>query len=224
MGKTAVVAQGMVITWLGQACFKIQSGDLTVVIDPYSKDIGLTPPRFKADVVLVTHDHHDHSNAESLTGEPMVIKGPGEYEAKDVYVLGLETYHDEVQGKERGLNTIYKIEIEGMRIAHLGDFGEKEIRDETLEDLGDVDILLIPVGGKYTIDGEGAAKLVKKIEPKIVIPMHYKIPGLKLNLDGVEDFLKEIGAGKAESEDRLTVKKKDLGEDEKIKVVVLKVA
>ena len=212
----------MVITWLGQACFKIQSGDLTVVIDPYSKDIGLTPPRFKTDAVLVTHDHHDHSNAESLAGEPMVIRGPGEYEVKDVYVLGLETYHDEVQGKERGLNTIYKIEIEGMRVAHLGDFGEKEVRDETLEGLGDVDILLIPVGGKFTIDAEGAARAVKKIEPKIVIPMHYKIPGLKINLDGVEEFLKEMGAAKIEAQDKLTIKKKDLGEDEKTKVVLMK--
>lgn len=212
----------MVITWLGQACFKLQSGDLTVVIDPYAKETGLTPPRFKADAVLVTHDHYDHSNAESLTGDPMVIRGPGEYEVKDVYVHGIHTFHDEVQGKERGLNTIYKVEIEGIHIAHLGDFGEKEIRDETLEDLGDVDILLIPVGGKFTIDAETAAKVVKKIEPKIAIPMHYKIPGLKINLDGVEDFLKEIGATKAEAQDKLTIKKKDLAEDEKTKVVLLK--
>lgn len=212
----------MVITWLGQACFKLQSGDLTVVIDPYSKEIGLTPPRFKADAVLVTHDHYDHSNAESLTGDPVVIKGPGEYEVKDVYVRGIQTFHDEVQGKERGMNTVYKIEIEGMQIAHMGDFGEKEVRDETLESLGDVDILLIPVGGKYTIDAETAAKAVKKIEPKIAIPMHYKIPGLKINLDGVEDFLKEIGATKVEAQEKLTIKKKDLEEDEKTRVVLMK--
>jgi L-ascorbate metabolism protein UlaG (beta-lactamase superfamily) len=214
----------MIITWLGQACFRIQSGDLTVVIDPYSKDIGLTPPRFKADVVLVTHDHYDHSNAESLAGEPMVIKGPGEYEVKDVYVLGLETFHDDVQGKERGLNTIYKVGIEGMQVAHLGDFGEKEVRDQTLEELGDVDILLIPVGGKFTIDAEGAAKAIKKIEPKIVIPMHYKIPGLKIDLGGVDEFLKEMGTAKIEAQDKLTIKKKDLGEDEKTKVILLKVS
>lgn len=212
----------MVITWLGQACFKLQSGDLTIVIDPFSKDIGLTPPRFRSDLVLVTHSHYDHANAESLTGEPFVINGPGEYEVKNVYVHGIETYHDEVQGKERGMNTVYKIEAEGLRIAHMGDFGEKELRDTTVEELGDVDILMVPVGGKFTIDSEGAAKAVKKIEPRLCIPMHYKIPGLKIALDGVEAFLKEMGTAKVEAQEKLTIKKKDLGEDEKTKVIVLK--
>lgn len=213
----------MVITWLGQACFKIQSGDLTVVIDPFSKEIGLTPPRFKSDVVLVTHDHYDHSNAESLTGEPFIIKGPGEYETKGVYVQGIETFHDNAKGKEHGMNTAYKIEMEEIQIAHLGDFGESEMRDETIEELGDVDVLLIPVGGKYTIDSEAAAKVVKQIEPRYVIPMHYKIPGLKIGLDGVEAFLKEMGATKAEIQEKLVLKKKDLAEDGKTAVVLLKV-
>lgn len=212
----------MVITWLGQACFKLQSGDLTLVIDPFSKDIGLTPPRFRADVVLITHDHYDHANAESLTGEPFIIKGPGEYEVKDIYVRGIETFHDQAQGKERGMNTVYKIEMEGMRLAHLGDFGEKEMRGETLDALGDVDVLMIPVGGKYTIDGEQASKIVKQIEPRFCIPMHYKIPGLKISLTGAEEFLKETGAAKVVPQDKLTLKKKDLAEEGKTEVVVLK--
>lgn len=214
----------MVITWLGQACFKIQSGDLTLVIDPFSKDIGLTPPRFRADVVLVTHDHYDHANAESLTGEPFLIKGPGEYEVKNIYVRGIATFHDQVQGKERGMNTVYIIEVEGMRLAHLGDFGEKAMRDETLDALGDVDVLLIPVGGKYTIDAEEAAKVVKQIEPRFCLPMHYKIPGLKIALAGVEEFLKETGAAKAVLQDKLTLKKKDMADGGKTEVVVLKPA
>ncbi len=211
----------MVITWLGQACFKLQSGDLTLVIDPFAKDIGLTPPRFRADMVLVTHEHYDHSNVESLAGEPFIIKGPGEYEVKDVHVQGLLTFHDQTQGKERGLNTAYKIEMEGMSLAHLGDFGEKEMRDETLEALGDVDVLMLPVGGKYTITAEEAAKVVKQIEPRFVIPMHYKIPGLKIALAGVEEFLKEIGAAKTVPQEKLTLKKKDLAEGGKTEVVVL---
>ena len=210
----------MIITWLGQSCFKIQSGELVIVIDPFSKDIGLTPPRFRADLVLVTHGHNDHSNVEALGGEPFLISGPGEYEVKEVFVQGIETFHDKTQGQERGLNTIYKIAIEDLNILHFGDFGEGEIRDETLEEIDEVDILLIPVGGKYTIDAKEAVKIVKQIEPRLVIPMHYKIPGLKLDLEGVERFLKEIES-KAEPREKLVIKKKDIGEEEKTEVVVL---
>ncbi len=213
----------MVIQWYGQSCFKIQSGDLVVVIDPFGKEIGLTPPRFKTDVALVSHSHFDHSNAESLGGEPFLITEPGEYEAKGVYVRGIRTFHDTVEGKERGTNTAYMIQVEDIRIAHLGDFGEQEMREETLEELGDVDILMIPVGGTYTVDGKTAGKIVKQIEPRFVIPMHYKIPGIKVALDGVESFLKEMGS-KVEAQDKFTLKKTDIGEDEKTEVVVLKPA
>ncbi len=212
----------MVISWLGQSCFKLQSGDLVIVIDPFSKEIGLTPPRFRSDLVLVTHPHYDHSNAESLTGEPFLISGPGEYEVKGVYVRGIQTYHDKTQGKERGLNTIYIIEAEDMRILHLGDFGEEKMRDETLDSAGDTDILMVPVGGKYTIDGEEAAAVVKQIEPRFVIPMHYKIPGLKAALEGPEQFLKEMGAAKQVPQEKFSVKKKDIGEEEKTEVVLLR--
>lgn len=211
----------MVIQWLGQACFKIQSGDLTVVIDPFSKDIGLTPPRFRADLVLVTHSHYDHANAESLTGEPLVISGPGEYEAKGIYIHGIQTFHDMSQGKERGLNTIYKVEVEDMKLLHLGDFGEDKMRDETLEAVGDTNILMIPVGGKYTIGGAEAAAVMKQVEPRFVIPMHYKIPGLKIGLEGPEQFLKEMGAAKTTAQEKFVVKKKDIGEEEKTEVILL---
>lgn len=195
-----------------------------VVIDPYYKEIGLTPPRFRADIVLSTHGHYDHNNTESLTGEPFVISGPGEYEVKGVYIRGIETFHDKTNGKERGLNTVYKLGIEGMDILHLGDFGEGIMRDETLEAAGNADIMMIPVGGKYTIDSGEAAKVVKQVEPRFVIPMHYKIPGLKIGLDGVDFFLKEMGAAKAQAQDRFTVKKKDIGEEEKTEVILMKLS
>ena len=211
----------MVITWYGQSCFKLQAGDLVGVIDPYVKEIGLTPPRFKADFVLVTHGHSDHNNVDSLPENPFLVSGPGEYEIKGVQIRGIETYHDKQNGKERGLNTIYIIEMEGIKLCHLGDFGQGKPRDETVEQIGDVDILMIPIGGKFTIDAEEAAEVISQIDPRIVIPMHYKISGLKVALDTVDIFLKEMGMKNAEAEEKLVIKKKDLPE-EGLRIVVLK--
>ncbi|MBI2055174.1 MAG: MBL fold metallo-hydrolase [Candidatus Sungbacteria bacterium] len=218
----------MVISWYGQSCFKIQSGELVLVSDPYHKDIGLTPPRFKADILVVTHEHLDHNNIETIPtageiGGAFVVRGPGEYEVKNVAITGIPTFHDDKKGKERGPNTCYVIEMEDIRIGHLGDFGEAEIRPETLEALGEIDILLVPVGGTYTIDAEVAAEVVNAIEPKIVIPMHYAISGIKAKLAGVGMFLKEMGIKNGEEMDRLTIKKKDLIDDNKsAKTVVLR--
>ena len=215
----------MVITWYGQSCFKIQSGDLVIVIDPFSKEIGLTPPRFRADIALTTHEHSDHNNLESITGEPFTITGPGEYEAKGAYVHGIQTFHDAKQGKERGLNTIFLIEIEGIRVLHMGDYGEEVVSDSRfIEEAGEVDILLVPVGGTYTIDGEDAARLTKDIEPRFVIPMHYKIPHLKVSLADNTQFLKEMGVRNAETQEKFTIKKKDIADEGKATVIVLKAA
>jgi len=215
----------MVITWYGQSCFKIQSGDLVIVTDPFSKEIGLTPPRFRADIALSSHDHHDHNNLESITGEPFIINTPGEYEVKGAYVHGIQTFHDDVNGAERGLNTIYLIELEGIRVLHMGDYGEGVSKDARfIEEVGEVDILLVPVGGTYTIDGQGAARLTKDIEPRFVVPMHYNLPGLKVNLADNTQFLKEMGIKNAETQEKFTIKKKDIIEEEKTNVVVLKIA
>lgn len=215
----------MVITWYGQACFKIQSSDLTIAIDPYSKEIGLVPPRFQAAITLVTHNHFDHNNAASLAGDPFVVTDPGEYEVRGVYIQGIPTYHDAVQGRERGMNTVYTIDVEGIRLAHLGDVGEPELRSETLEKLGTVNILMIPVGGTYTIDAKEAAHIVKQVEPRLVIPMHYKIPGVTAHVAPVDQFLKEMGSSKIQPQDKLTVKKKDFeGGEEKTEVIVLTTA
>ena len=218
----------MIITWYGHSCFKIQSAELVVVTDPFAKEIGLTPPRVRADVVTVTHKHFDHANAESLTGDPFVISGPGEYEVKGAYIHGIETFHDAEKGADRGMNTVYSIRVEDLTIAHFGDFGENELRPETADELGNVDILMIPVGGTYTIDAKAAAKIVKRLEPRFVIPMHYGIKGLSKELlsklDGIEAFLKEMGAGAVEPVEKFTIKKKDIGTEEKTEVVVLKIA
>jgi L-ascorbate metabolism protein UlaG (beta-lactamase superfamily) len=166
----------MQITWLGQSCFKIQSKDVTVITDPYASDIGLKLPRLNADIVTVSHDHHDHNNAEAVNGTPFVIDKPGEYEIKNVFVQGIPAYHDTSSGAERGNSIIYLFQIEELKIAHLGDLGAK-LTDEQLEKLEGVDIIFIPVGGTFTIDGKQAAEVVNQLEPRIAIPMHYKIPG-----------------------------------------------
>jgi len=215
----------MVITWYGQSCFKIQSGETVLITDPFDKSIGLTPPRGQVNIVTISHHHYDHDNLEALAAaNPFVIDGPGEYEIKGVNVLGVMTFHDSKEGKERGVNTAYVIEMEGIKICHLGDLGQDKLTSQQLEFMNGngVDILMIPVGGIFTIDGEEAVDIINQIEPKIVIPMHYKIPGLNIKLDGVETFLKEMGISKKEAVDKLTVKKKDLPEEE-TQVVVMKV-
>jgi L-ascorbate metabolism protein UlaG (beta-lactamase superfamily) len=212
----------MVITWYGQSCFKIQSGETVIFADPFNKEIGLTPPRGQANIVTVSHRHLDHNNVDSLSGEPLIIEGPGEYEIRGVNIKGIFSYHDNEDGKKRGTNTIYVIEIEGIKLCHLGDLGQKKLTDEQLEEIDEVDILMIPIGGKYTVDAEEAAEIINQIEPRVVIPMHYKISGLKADLGGVEPFLKEMGAAKKSPVDKLTIKKKELPAEE-TEVVVMKV-
>lgn len=210
----------MIISWYGQSCFKIESRGVVLAIDPFEKDIGLTPPRFKADVVLITHSHSDHRNRDAIQGEPFIIDGPGEYEVKGVGVRGVRTFHDSASGKERGVNTVYIVDLEDTKICHLGDLGEERLRQEVLEEIGDIDILMVPVGGTYTIDGKQAVFVASQIEPRVVIPMHYKIPKLTTSLAGKELFLKEMGAKEADSLEKFVIKKKDLPEEE-TRVVVL---
>lgn len=214
----------MVITYYGLSCFKIQSGDTVLAIDPYSKESGLTPPRFEAHAVLSTHGHENHNNIEALASKDdraFKITRPGEYEFRGITIRGIDSFHDAKGGKQKGKNTIYVIEWEGMRLAHLGDYGEEILRSEVREALGTPDIMFLPVGGADTIDGETAAKLVNEIEPRIIIPMHYKISGLKAKLDGVDVFMKEMGE-KAEAEEKFTIKKNALPAAEESKIVILK--
>ena len=189
-----------------------------MVTDPYNNDIGMKMPHFEADIVTISHDHHDHNNTGALRGNPFLIDTAGEYETKGVFVEGVESWHDSSDGKERGKNIIYRIEMEDISITHLGDLGH--ILDaKQLEKLEGTDILLIPVGGKYTINAAKAVEVISQIEPRIVIPMHYKVPGLKIDLDGVEKFIKELGI-KPRQEEKLKILKKDLPQED-MELVVL---
>ena len=221
----------MNIIWRGQSCFEItatpaKNSQVKIVIDPFSEEIGLKVPKMEADILLVSHGHHDHDNVKAVSpvkgaSSPFLISGPGEYEIKNVFIQGIDSFHDDKKGKEKGENTIYVIETEDLKLCHLGDFGQKELFEEQLEKINEVDILMIPVGGNYTISAKEALKIMSQIEPKITIPMHYALPKLKLKLDGVDKFLKMLGIKKVTPESKLSIKQKDISLEE-AKVTVLK--
>jgi len=191
-----------------------------VVTDPFDKKIGLKPPAFEANVITVSHDHFDHNNVASLRGNPFIIDSAGEYDIKGVSVYGVESYHDDKEGKERGSNIIYRIMVDNISVSHLGDLGHA-LDNKQLDLLSGTDILLIPVGGKYTIDAQKAVEVVAQIEPRIVIPMHYKVPGLKVDLDTADKFIKELGI-KPQEEEKLRISKKDLPTED-MELVILKI-
>lgn len=213
----------MLIIWHGHSCFKIQSKnheEITIVIDPFDKTVGLKVPRLQADILAITHDHHDHNYQEAVKGETFVINSPGEYEIKGVYIYGIASWHDSKNGAERGLNTIYRFEMDDISLVHLGDLGHI-LTNQQLERLQNVDVLLIPVGGTYTIAARQAVEVINQLEPRIVIPMHYKIPGLTIKVDGVDKFCQEIGVCPTERLDKLKLTRRDLPQEE-TKVVLMK--
>lgn len=203
----------MTINWYGQACFRLESKDVKLLIDPFSKELGLRVPRMNDTIYLVTHDHYDHNNIGGVDKKSFVVTGPGEYEKAGVQIVGVQSFHDNEEGIKRGYNTIYVVTIDGIRVCHMGDIGQTQLTDEQLSTIGDIDILMIPVGGIYTVDGKQATKLVSQLQPKIVIPMHYKIKGLKEKLDDEKVFVKEIGM-KPETVDTFKITKKNLPSEE----------
>lgn len=209
----------MDINWIGHACFRLKGKTGAVITDPYDeRATGLKLPKLVSDIVTVTHSHDDHSNSTVVEGSPYLISGPGEYEVKGINVVGVNTYHDNKNGAERGRNTIYNITLDEISVTHLGDLGHV-LTTEQMEELGAVDILLIPVGGIYTIDAHIAAKITAELEPKIVIPMHYVVPGLKYSLDNVEKFLKEMGAEGVSPQPKLSITKEKLPAETQVVVL-----
>lgn len=218
----------MNIQYYGQSCFKITTKpagrateDVVIFTDPFDRSIGLRPPQGHADIVFVSHSHYDHNNVSALKDDPIVIDLPGEYSAKGVNAVGIDSFHDKKEGAERGHNTIFIFESEDLRICHLGDLGSN-LTSSQLEEIDGVDILLIPIGGKVTIDGKEAAELVRKIEPKIVIPMHYKIKDSNLDIADEKKFCNEIGNCANQKTSKLALKKKDL-EGKSMEVLIMSV-
>lgn len=204
----------MEITYIGHSSFKLKGKNATVITDPYDPDkTGLKFPKVTADVVTISHAHSDHNYGKGVDENELVVSGPGEYEYKGVKIFGISSFHDAENGTKRGKNTIYRFVIDKISIVHLGDLGHK-LSEKQVDSLGDIDVLLIPVGGKYTITAQEAAAIVSQVEPKIIIPMHYKREGLNESafgeLMGVDQFLKEMGKSEIVPQPKLVLTKDKL--------------
>jgi len=225
----------MEIKYVGHSSFLIKTKTAKVLTDPFDpKMTGLKFPKTEADIVTVSHQHEDHNQHALVTNtegkEPLVIDMPGEFESQGVRIFGFRTFHDDKNGADRGENIMFKIEAEGVSVLHCGDLGLVP-EDSFIDSIGDVDILLVPTGGFYTIDPDGAAALIKKVEPSIVVPMHYLDSSLtpasterKKNfaqLKPVEEFTKKFGIENAEPLPKLVVKKEELQDE--MKIVVLSI-
>lgn len=199
----------MEITWLGHSCFRLKSRDTTVIMDPPAAESGYATSKQAANIVTVSHEHPAHNAVENCAGAPRVIRGPGEYEVAGVLIEGVRTFHDAEQGRNLGTNTAYVVEIEELRICHLGDLGHIPSAEQT-EELSNIDILLTPVGGGSTIDAAAAAEVISLLEPKIVIPMHYRTEQGGDGLAPLDPFLKQMSLTETPPQPRLVVTRSNL--------------
>lgn len=195
---------------------------MSVITDPFENSIGIKFPSESATIVTVSHQHSDHNNVDAVKDVKKVVSGPGEYEIEGVSIIGLASFHDDQKGQERGPNTVCVFEMEELRLAHLGDLGHK-LTEKQVEELGDIDVLMIPVGGVYTIDAKTAVEVVQSIEPEIVIPMHYKTSELDQSTFGeltdLDTFTKELGV-KVIEEKKYSVKSADMTDEDQTVVVL----
>jgi len=199
----------MDISWLGHSCFRIRGNRASVITDPYPPSLGYSLGKPTARIVTVSHQHLGHSYVQGVGGEPRLVTGPGEYEISGVMIIGIATFHDKEKGTKRGKNTVYVMEVDEVWVCHLGDLGHV-LTAEQVEEIDNVDVLLLPVGGVSTIDASMAVEVVRQLEPKVVIPMHYKTPALSWELEPVERFLKEIGVKEINPQPKLSVTKSNL--------------
>lgn len=217
----------MEIKALGHSSFRFKTATATVITDPFDQQmVGLPFPKIAADIVTVSHQHKDHNATDKVVGtegrsEPLVFDAPGEYEAQDVGVVGISTFHDDKEGKERGANNIFVFQIEGLILAHLGDLGHP-LTESQVEELGPIDILFVPVGGVYSLNPAQATKLIADIGPSLVIPMHYKVPTSTVEFSGlatVDEFIDKAEIATVRREDKLKVTKDMLPEETEIVVL-----
>jgi L-ascorbate metabolism protein UlaG (beta-lactamase superfamily) len=206
----------MEIVWLGHSCFRIRSKEATVVTDPCDKSTGYSLGRPTADLVTVSSDDPAHNAVSAVAGDPKLVDGPGEFEISGASLVGVHTWLG--KDKTSGRNVAYVLELEDMRIGHLGGIGHVPTSDQ-VEEMGAVDILLVPVGGGGSLDGPPAAETVSLLEPKLVIPMHYKTDSDRLKLDPIDRFLKEMGVKSPEQHAKIAVTKSSLPDETQVLVL-----
>jgi L-ascorbate metabolism protein UlaG (beta-lactamase superfamily) len=208
------------IKWYGHACFRVRSREATILTDPIPRSMGYKVEKQRVDIVTISHDHPGHTNLGMVTGEPKLVNGPGEYEMNEVFITGIQTYHDDQKGAEQGRNTAYLFELEELIICHLGDLGHA-LSEDQVESMSSVDILIIPVGGGPVLDATRAVEVIAQLDPRIVIPMQFQTDIGDRDRDPLDRFLKEMGIQEVEPRDKLTVRRSDLGETTSVVVLTL---
>lgn len=210
----------MEITWLGHSCFRIKGKEVTLVTDPFDESIGYALEKLTANIVTSSHNHPGHNHVHAIEGDHKVFNRPGEYEIRGVFLTGIGTFHDSEQGNSRGKNTIYLFEMDDIRLCHLGDLGHI-LSPQQIEELGNIDVLFIPVGGISTIDAKMGAEVVRSLSPRIIIPMHYSTE-IATWLNPLDKFLKEMGLKEIEPQTKLSVTRSNLPSE--TQVIALSVA
>lgn len=208
----------MEIVWLGHSCFRIRGKEATIVTDPFDRSLGYPVKKLTANIITVSHGHPQHSFLENVSNSPRIVSRPGEYEIANVFITGIPTYHDTSQGEHRGKNTAFFIEIEDVKICHLGDLGHVPT-SEQIEQMSGADILMVPVGGVSTLGAAEAAETISLLEPRLIIPMHFKTEVVNMELEPLERFLKERGLQDVIPQPKLNVTKSNIPAETKVLVL-----
>lgn len=211
----------MEIIWLGHSCFQLRGKNVTLITDPFTPQQGYSLGKVNAPIVTVSHNHTGHNYVQGVGGNPRVVRGPGEYEISDVLITGVAAFHDSKRGQELGRNTIYVIHMDDLVICHLGDLGHT-LQEAQLEEVADADILLVPIGGYNTINATQAAEVISQVEPRIVIPMHYRTEasaGSRPDLEPLDKFCREMGVEAINPLPKLTVTRNSLPQEPQVVIL-----
>ena len=210
----------MEITWLGHACFQLRGKTATLITDPFTSQSGEAPQLGKASIVTISHDHPEHNNLAAVSGNPRVLQGPGEYEVSDVLITGVADVRGGKQVPERGKNTIYIIHMDDIAFCHLGRL-DRALDEGQLEEVADVDVLFVPIGGGSVINATQAAEIISQVEPRIVIPMLYQAESPEA-ADALDKFCREMSIEKPVPQAKLSVTRSNLPAEVQVVVFTTK--